>query len=203
MQNGHEEGRVGDHERDRSSRTRPSHAHHLGQRQEEQGGRHEIGDEHRGAERARAAEAQAREAVAGEDGQDDGDAGGHHADDQAVPHPREELRLAEEIRVVVRDGAGLDPERDRLEVVELGIRLERRDEHEIEREEGEEHERRQVGVRRTWWTGCARRGSAAVAMVTPSGCSGAGRRPPRPGAGSMNSEMAAPWPRLPPLRPTW
>ena len=68
-------------------------------------------------------------------------------------------------RVVVDDDAGLHPERDRLEVVQLGVRLERRHEHEIEGEEREEHEGHEVARSRTRSIGFVRRGSWRVAMA--------------------------------------
>jgi hypothetical protein len=47
---------------------------------------------------------------------------------------------------VVHDHAALDPEWDRLEVVQLGVRLEGRYDHEIEGEEHEEDVGRQVRI---------------------------------------------------------
>ena len=142
----HQEGRVDDHERvDRVGEPEPHHD--LREREEEQGGRDEVGDEDGGAEGGGAAEAQPRQAVAGQDRDDHGDRRRHDGDEQAVLHPGDEVGLLEEERVVIHDHAALDPEGDGLEVVQLGVRLEGRHDHEIEGEEHEEHVGRQVRVR--------------------------------------------------------
>jgi hypothetical protein len=114
--------------------------------QEEQRRGHQVGDEDRRAEGVDAREAEARQAVAREDRDHERDRRGRDADDEAVLHPGEELGLGEEEPVVVGDDAGLDEERDRLEVVELGVALERRDHHEVEGEEREEDEGHDVRV---------------------------------------------------------
>ena len=116
----------------------------------------------------------------------------------------EELGLEEQVAVVVGDDAGLDEERHRLEVVELGVVLQRRDDHVVEREQREDDVRHEVGVAEQRRPDLRRsRLRTPTTMLTPSGCSGAGRRRRPPAAGTGRARSAAPCPRLPPVSPIW
>src|SRR5437763_1614133 len=100
----------------------------------------------RGAEGVHTAKSEPCQAVAGEDRNDQGDRRRDHADDEAVLHPGQEFGLGEEVTVMVRDDAGLNQEGDRLEVVELGVVLQRGDHHVVEGEQREAEERDHVRV---------------------------------------------------------
>src|SRR5213594_3038325 len=195
---GYQEGRIRHDQRSDGVRDAEPDDH-LGERKEEQCRRHEIRDEHRRAERADAAIAEAGEAVARQDGDHERDAGCHDADDEAVLDPGQELGLEEEIPIMVGDHAGLNEEGYGLEVVELGVLLQRGDQHEVEGEQREREEGDHVRVAEHRRPDPRAARPNADVHVTPSGYSGAGEtrwrpaletgraRRPRPGRGCRRS----------------
>ena len=113
------------------------------ERDEEDRRRHEVGEEDREPDLLRAAESQPLDGVGGEDARGDRREGGDHRDHHRVPHPLGIWGVEEQLLEVRERGLG-DPERVALARQELGVRLERRRPHPVEREEQheEEHEER-------------------------------------------------------------
>ena len=78
--------------------------------------------------------------VGGHGADHDGAGGGEHRDEEAVLGPGEEPGLPDEVPVVLERGALADQERHRVAVVQLAVRLQRRERHVIEGEQGEDQE---------------------------------------------------------------
>ena len=110
---------------------------------EEDRRRHEVGEEDREPDLLRAAESKPLEGVGGEDARGERSERGDHRDHHRVPHPLGISGVEEQLLEVRERGLG-DPERVALARQELGVRLERRRPHPVEREEQheEEHEER-------------------------------------------------------------
>jgi hypothetical protein len=76
------------------------------------------------------------------------DDGRHHRHQQRVVSPRQEIRLVEQVDVVLERRL-VDHQRHDLLAVQLAVRLDRRDEHPVERKQPQhdEHEQRDVQAR--------------------------------------------------------
>src|SRR5215813_14018137 len=139
---GDEEGRIGEDEGPRRVAELEG-PDDVGERDEEQGGRHEICDEDRGADGARHGEAEPPEGIAGEEPAEERDGGGETRNEEGVPQPVRECRLPEEIDEVLEGGIER-PERRVVGsapgAVELGVGTDRGDEHPVEGEQGTDHE---------------------------------------------------------------
>src|SRR5918992_888336 len=117
------------------------------ERDEEQRRRHEVRQEDRDAEAVADATREPGERVAGRDREHERDQDDRQRDEGRVAEPAEVLRLAEEELDVPERRRLVEDQRVVLGVVEVGVRLERRDQHHVERKREHDGERRddQVG----------------------------------------------------------
>ena len=115
------------------------------QRQEQQRRRHQVGQEDRDPQRLAVAARHARQAIAGRQRGDERDGDDADADDQRVQQPAREQRLLEQVDHVLERRRFVEPERDIADVVEIAVRLERGDQHPVERERRQDDEKRDGG----------------------------------------------------------
>src|ERR671914_105228 len=165
------------------------------ERDEEQRRRHEVRQEDRDAEAVADATREPGERVAGRDREHERDQDDRQRDEGRVAEPAEVLRLAEEELDVPERRRLVEDQRVVLGVVEVGVRLERRDQHHVERKREHDGERRddQVG-RELVASGHAtsvRRASQSIPTAVTSRI------------GKRKSEMAAPEPSEPETIPVW
>jgi hypothetical protein len=116
------------------------------QRQEQQGRRHQIGQEDADAEVLGAASRHAGEAVAGGQRDQERDRYDAQPDERGVPHPLHEEGFLEQISDVLQRRRGVEPVGIGLEIVEVAVGLERRQQHPIERKRSErdQHDHRAI-----------------------------------------------------------
>src|SRR6266511_686144 len=98
-----EEGRIGQDERPRCV-AEPEVTNDVGERDEEERGRHEVGHEDARAEAPRQREAEPGQRVAGQEPAEERDHRGNDRDEHRVPEPGREHRLLEEIEHVLDGG---------------------------------------------------------------------------------------------------
>ena len=143
-----QEGRIGEDQRPRRV-AEPEVADDLGQRDEQQGLRHQVGDEDHGAEAAGAREVEPRQRIARQHAAEQRDQGRGDRDEHRVEHPAAEVRLLEQVGEVLERRL-VGPER--LVVhrvprpVQLAVGTEAGDDHPVEREEQHEDEQDQRDV---------------------------------------------------------
>src|SRR6266540_4262575 len=187
----HEEGGVDGDERPQP--IEPAQAQHdLRERDEEDGGRDEVGDVDEDARHLGPAEPDARDGERREEARRDAEDGGPDADLERVPEPARVGGLGEEIADVVERRAD-DAERVRAHAHQLGVRLHRREYHPVEGEEQEEREEREREI-------CAEdapHGQASRRSATSAAQAMTKRN------GSVNPAMAAPSPSAPPGIARW
>src|SRR2546427_676535 len=100
-----EERRIGQDQRPRRI-AEPEVTDDVGQRDEEERGRHEVGHEDARAEASRQREAEPGQRVAGQETAEERDHRGNDGDEHRVPEPAREHRLLEEIEHVLDGGRG-------------------------------------------------------------------------------------------------
>src|SRR6266498_98782 len=207
-----EEGRIGQDERPRCV-AEPEVTNDVGERDEEERGRHEVGHEDARAEASRQREAEPGQRVAGQEPAEERDHRGNDRDEPRVPEPGREHRLLEEIEHVLDGGLG-GPERRVVDrsprPVELAVGPEGRHQHPVEREQCADDEARQRHVEEDPLApqralDHARAGARAARHHAPST-----RRMYQSwittmmkSIGNIASETAAPSPRSPVLMPIW
>src|SRR5213593_1138334 len=190
----------------------PEVADDVGQRDEEERRRHEVGHEDARAEAPRQREAEPGQGVAGQEPAEERDHRGNDRDEHRVPEPGREHRLREEIEHVLDGGLG-SPERRVVDrsprPVQLTVGPEGGHQHPVEREQCADDEERQRDVEEDPLApqralDHARAGARAACHHAPST-----RRMYQSWITTMMksigniSETAAPSPRSPVLMPIW
>ena len=143
-----QEGRVGQDQRPRRV-AELEVADDLGQRDEQQRLRHQVGDEDHGAQAARIGEVEPGQRIARQHAAEQRDQGRDQGDEHGVEHPAAEVRLLEQVLDVL-ERRMVGPERHVVggipRPVELAVRPEGRDDHPVEREQQDEDEQDQRDV---------------------------------------------------------
>src|SRR5262245_399680 len=139
---GDEERRIGQDESPRRV-AQLEGADDVGERDEQERRRHEIGDEDRSSDSAGEGELEAAQGIAGEQSTKERDGGGETGDEERVPQPVGKRGLGEQVPEVLQRRVHR-PERRVVggapRAVELGIGSNGRDQHPVEGEEGPDHE---------------------------------------------------------------
>src|SRR5262249_14750232 len=188
----HRERRVDEHHRP-GRVLQPEPRDHARERQEEQGRRHDVGEEDADAEPLAHPAGKTGQRVAGRHGEHERDRDDEEADEERVAEPRPVARVVEEEAPAVERGV----EGPRLRRVEdLVLALQRRDRHPHEREREHERERDRDAVgeeapARLHHETSAGRAKISIPIATAAS------------TGSRKSEIAAPWPRAAPSMPVW
>src|SRR6185503_5313301 len=207
-----EERRIGQDQRPRRV-AEPEVADDVGQRDEQERRRHQIGDEDAGAEAAGQRKAEPRQRIAGQEPAEERDQRGQERDEHRVPQPRREHRLLEEIDRVLEGWLGR-PERRVVDgaprPVELAVRPERGDGHPVERKQRTHDEDRQRDVEEYPLVPATALDHAGTRARAARHQAPSTRRMYQSwmttmmkSIGNIASETAAPSPRSPVLMPIW
>src|SRR6266446_8198952 len=130
---GNREGGVDENERPQGI-LQAEEGHDSGKRDEEQGGRNEIGEKDADAEALAPAPGEPGERIGGRHGQQQRDDNDDDTDESGVAKPADELGLREKKLHMCQGGLGVKDERIVLHGVEVDVLLEAGDEHPVERE---------------------------------------------------------------------
>ena len=134
----HQQCRIGqDHRGQRVAE--PQTVDDVGQRNEQQRLRHQIGRRHRERHQRRAGEAHARQRIGEHHAEHQRDRRGDHRDQHRVVGPGEEAGLGQQVDEVL-ERRMIDDQRHDLAAVQLAVRLQRGDRHPVEREQREDQE---------------------------------------------------------------
>ena len=122
--------------------------HHGRERDEQDRGRHQIGEKDRTADPLGAAVAQAHDRIGGEHAGDDRENGSGDRDQHRVAEPERIIGLEYEL-VDVLEGWRPGPERiEPVEIEQLLVRFDGGQRHPVEREQKHEHDQRQRQIKR-------------------------------------------------------
>src|SRR5207247_2222512 len=200
----------------------PERRDHAGEREEEDDRRDQRGEEDGDADVLGAGEPEPGQRIPRGDGGQEGDERHPGRDRHGVDDPGAVVRLVEEDLEVLERRRQVEPERDVVHPVEIGLLLERRDQHPVDGEDGDQDERGEARVDQQmtpelllalgprWRHGSHDPGHR---LASPRGCGShyhsrrfrfrRTRKSAGNSSGTRKSAIAAPRPRLPAWMPTW